>query len=118
MTRTLDAWDLDETAQVARLLTSELVTNTILHARTEVDIHVVREGDRVRIEIEDHAGGTPAPVKRAQDATTGRGLQIVAGMASAWGVSPRDDGKVVWFEVPVAGYDSPEMAPSSAPSSS
>jgi len=85
---------------VARLLTSELVTNTIVHAQTDIDLLVHVDSERVRVEVQDEDDHLPAPSHPSAEAMSGRGLQIVAGMATAWGVDPRERGKVVWFEVP------------------
>jgi len=98
--RTLNRWNADDVALEARLLTSELVTNTIVHAHSDVDVHIHLTDDCVRVEVEDHAPAMPSPVSASPDAISGRGLQIVSKLASAWGVSPRTDGKVVWFELP------------------
>ena len=86
------------------LLTSELVSNALLHARTEVDLRLVMEASGVRVEV--HDGGvrrpplSPAPAPPA--ATSGRGLMMVEALAGRWGVDGADDGKTVWFELPVA----------------
>jgi anti-sigma regulatory factor (Ser/Thr protein kinase) len=98
--RTLGLWHVGEAADVARLLTSELVTNTIVHAHSEIDLRVHLEDHRLRVEVEDDDERVPVPYPRSRDAASGRGLQIVAGMAAAWGVNPCASGKVVWFEVP------------------
>jgi hypothetical protein len=37
------------------------------------------------------------------DATTGRGLRLVATLSSSWGIDAETGGKVVWFEVPCQG---------------
>jgi anti-sigma regulatory factor (Ser/Thr protein kinase) len=84
---------------VVELLVSEVVTNAVLHARSALSLCVVRQGDRIRVEVEDTS--PVAPVVRPHDDTamTGRGLALVAALAAEWGVQPTDRGKSVWFVV-------------------
>lgn len=94
-----------ELAGVAELLTSELVTNALIHARSPVTL-VVEAGDGcVRVTIGDAlpVGVPSAPRHAFEDATTGRGLELVAALAVRWGQELREDGKVVWFELEEAG---------------
>jgi anti-sigma regulatory factor (Ser/Thr protein kinase) len=82
------------------LLTSEVVTNAVVHTRTPTELQVVVWGDRVRVEVAD--GSTGPPVKQARldlTALSGRGLRIVDALSSDWGVDTYDHGKRVWFEV-------------------
>jgi anti-sigma regulatory factor (Ser/Thr protein kinase) len=81
----------------ARLVVSELVTNVVRHARTEVVVALMRVGDRVLLRVGDTASARPRVRHVDADSDTGRGLAIVAMMSSDWGVS--DDagiGKWVW----------------------
>lgn len=86
---------------VAELLTSEIVTNAMVHARLpSAVIGLVDLGDGVRIEVHD----TSADLPRLDPSTDpvepgGYGLAIVDQMASRWGVDQRAEGKVVWFEL-------------------
>ncbi len=82
------------------LLVSEVVTNAVLHARSEIRL-VVRDGvEVVRVEVHD---GSPVPPRLHHfppSSGTGRGLRMVDRLARAWGVDPLGHGgKVVWFEV-------------------
>lgn len=81
------------------LLVSELVTNSVLHARTETSVSATVRSGRVSVAIGD---GDPrhAPVlaDRGLGATSGRGLLLVDALASAWGVEVAEHTKVVWFE--------------------
>ena len=87
-------------ADAVVLLTSELVTNAILHARTDIGLVVRREAATIRVEVDDHSPQLPVPRNAAADALTGRGLTLVDVMSGAWGVEERASGKTVWFEVP------------------
>lgn len=97
--RTLGDWGCDAVLDASRLLVSELVTNAVLHARTDFElvIRLVRGG--VRVEVAD--GSPSAPVVRhyEDEAMTGRGLALVDQLATAWGVDDRSNGKAVWFEI-------------------
>lgn len=92
-------------ADVAELLTSELVTNALIHARTAITLVVEARDGRVRVMIGDALPvGVPEGRRRSlEDATTGRGLELVAALAARWGQDLRGDGKVVWFELEEAG---------------
>ena len=83
------------------LLTSELVTNAVVHAGTAADVTVVRSPSAVRVEVADHAESEPR--KRAPDERGGRGLHMVEAVADRWGVEARGAGKVVWFEIDLDG---------------
>lgn len=95
--RELGLVDLEETVA---LLTSEVITNALLHAGTPSRVSVRTEGSGVRVEVFD--GSTTPPLRRlgySRTATTGRGLQLLDRLAARWGWSPLADGKVTWFVV-------------------
>ena len=95
---TMTAWGVEPDGAV--LLTSELVTNAVRHARTEVVVTVRDAGPGVRIEVRDDDPGAPVLAPADVDATSGRGLSLVNHVADAWGVERHDgDGKTVWLEV-------------------
>ncbi len=99
VTRQLSAAGLDSAAFAATLLVSELVTNAVLHARTELRVEVDADSELVRIAVQD---ASPLPVLRRRhslESGTGRGLLLVEQMARAWGVDQRRGGKAVWFEI-------------------
>jgi anti-sigma regulatory factor (Ser/Thr protein kinase) len=89
----------DELAQNGLLVVSELVANAVTHGRPPIRLEVTGEPGRVRIEVHDAAGGTPAPQQPTD--TGGRGLRLVAGLARDWGWVPAADGtgKCVWAEL-------------------
>jgi anti-sigma regulatory factor (Ser/Thr protein kinase) len=85
-----------------RLLVSELVTNSVQHARVSADdsiILVVRiTDDSVRVEVQDQGPGFEAPsVAPPPDADAGWGLFLVEQLADSWGVQPAE--RAVWFEI-------------------
>jgi len=82
------------------LLTSEVVTNAVVHAGSSPIVEVTAEGGTVRISVQDHNPAWPMPRDVAVDATSGRGMALVDVMADAWGVERiAGDGKRIWFEV-------------------
>lgn len=90
----------DEVIATVELLTSEVVTNAILHGRAGTSL-VVEMGDGVvRVCVHDMSPEVPVRRITRPDAPSGRGVVIVDELASAWGVKPeRGGGKQVWFEV-------------------
>jgi anti-sigma regulatory factor (Ser/Thr protein kinase) len=88
-----------DTVDSARLLTSELVTNAVVHAGTDVEVRVRRLANGVRVEVADHEAKPPVPTSVPALSLRGRGLDLVATVADDWGFECRDDGKVVWFEL-------------------
>ncbi len=85
----------------AALLTSELVTNAVLHAATPmcVTLHVLP--DRIRVDVADGNPSFPSIKEYGREAATGRGLTLFNTLASDWGVQGVEGGKIVWFELPV-----------------
>jgi anti-sigma regulatory factor (Ser/Thr protein kinase) len=84
-------------------LVCELATNAVIHARTPYTIAVSRQGNTVRVGVHDLSAVIPRRRSYGVDATTGRGLRLVATLASSWGIDAETAGKVVWFEVPCEG---------------
>ena len=96
-------WDLQALVDVAELLVSEVVTNSIRHALAGGWVSVARGPDRVRVEVTDTGGGVPTPRQAEPHEPTGRGLAIVDALADRWGVEePSGQGKTVWFELSTA----------------
>ena len=83
----------------ALLLTSELVTNAVLHAGGEIRVLVIGDDRRIRVTVEDTSETPPLRREAAEGAVSGRGLCLVAELAEHWGVDLRDGGKAVWFEL-------------------
>ena len=77
------------------LLTSELATNCVVHARTDYVVRVDVEEGKVRVEVADDEPELPHLDDR------GHGLRLVEDLAAKWGAEACVDGpgKVVWFEV-------------------
>lgn len=95
----LAGWGLDDLLDDVVLLTSELVTNAVTHAGTPMTVAVVREADRLRIDVFDQHPTRVLPVganARPGAGEHGRGLLITSALSTAWGVEYRRDHKRVW----------------------
>ncbi|HEY0134205.1 MAG TPA: ATP-binding protein [Nannocystis sp.] len=88
-------------ADDAELALSEVVTNAVLHAHTPIDVALSLDRDgALRAEVFDRNPSLPAQRHYAEQATTGRGMQLIAALTAECGVEAGDpDGKVVWFIV-------------------
>jgi anti-sigma regulatory factor (Ser/Thr protein kinase) len=84
---------------VVALLTSELVTNGVLHARTPLLLGVTRARDHFLVALADQLPAHPRPQPRSSTRLGGRGLALIEDLAAEWGTVPTADGKVVWFSV-------------------
>jgi anti-sigma regulatory factor (Ser/Thr protein kinase) len=102
----LRAWQLDSLGDIAVLLVSELVTNSLRHAAGPIGVRLVRpagEPDALLVEVSDSLPDPPRERAANVDDESGRGLQLVARSSRRWGTRPGDTGKTVWFELVVPG---------------
>ncbi|GAA2333531.1 SpoIIE family protein phosphatase [Dactylosporangium salmoneum] len=97
----LAAWGEDVLADDALLLLDEVITNAIQHTVGAVVVRLELLPDALRVSVADRSERLPSPRPAGAEAENGRGLLIVASVASAWGVDPNPaGGKAVWFELP------------------
>ncbi|WP_246607338.1 SpoIIE family protein phosphatase [Paractinoplanes toevensis] len=99
---------LDALLNEALLLTTELSTNAVVHANTELDIEVSADRTGLTVTVTDFA---PGPVEQlavgprnesvdiGEVAERGRGLLLVDHFASRWGTVHEGTGKGVWFRL-------------------
>ena len=93
----------EEVRDRALLLTSELATNVVRHAATDFEVILRPLSDTTaRVWVKDHSTNAPVICERPVDGEDGRGMTLVAALASAWGVDRRPDGKAVWFDLPIS----------------
>ena len=90
-------------AYAAALCASELVTNGVLHARTQIVLGVTVGAERLLVTVADRAGGTPHTPPPDDERPSGRGLLLVQKLADQWGVNQERDGKTVWFTISRTG---------------
>ncbi|MCU1373070.1 MAG: hypothetical protein JWO68_356 [Actinomycetia bacterium] len=112
----LERWGHAELADDVGTVLSELVTNAVLHAGTDIELTLRRVGDGVRIEVTDRAPdllpreSVQAPIDwfaevdadwdpLDAESMTGRGLLVVGQLAEGWGVDLGDGTKTVWSEL-------------------
>ncbi len=102
----------------ATLLVSEVVTNAVLHARSDLVLRAFLEPGRLRISVEDREGAhLPRPGAAAEnrpDPESGWGLLLVEALSLAWGVESTVGGKRVWFDIEVPDRASGDPRPSPA----
>ena len=93
----LDQLGLAEQRHDAVLLTSELLTNSILHGHGDPRLEVSWQYPEVEIAVTDR--GTWAPRRSSLDlsATSGRGLQLLERVASGYGTRESPAGTTIWF---------------------
>lgn len=113
----LRTWRVDPSVcDLAVLLVSELVTNSLRYASGPVGVRLTRLGQETEQEEERSAGGPALLVEVSDplpepphtrpagpDDEGGRGLQLVACSARRWGTRKGASGKAVWFELPLPG---------------
>lgn len=80
--KTLGTWDCAESADDARLLLSEILTNAVQHAQGPIGVHVCRTDTDLTVEISDRSPHLPQPRLAAEDAESGRGLLLVSSVPS------------------------------------
>lgn len=98
-------WGLEDLLLPAELIMSELVSNAVQHAGTDLVASVVLRRDLLHLIVTD---GSPDPPRKSAGhppigALSGRGLLLVDEFATAWGCLPIDGGKVVWATLRLPG---------------
>ena len=120
----------DDAVSDAVLLTSELVTNAVVHAGTPVQLTCRLNGTNIEVSVMDRhpARVIPDPpgATAVVDRPSGRGLLLPAALSASWGVTYAASAKAVWFRLgPDAGPDAgpepgadtgPDAAEADAPS--
>jgi sigma-B regulation protein RsbU (phosphoserine phosphatase) len=81
----------------ALLLVSELVTNAVVHAGTELELRIDIGPDLARIEVIDHGPGLPIRHGPDDASEFGRGIFLLDALAQEWGTRHFAGGKSVWF---------------------
>ncbi|MER7400293.1 SpoIIE family protein phosphatase [Streptomyces sp. NPDC000151] len=102
---TLQGWGHGDIIDDAVVLTSELVTNAVVHAGTAADVLCLRTDTGVRIEVADRYPEREVPVQSSGQALAhpdregGRGLLLCGALATRWGVEYTPSQKHVWFQL-------------------
>jgi anti-sigma regulatory factor (Ser/Thr protein kinase) len=115
----LERWELPSLVRDAELLVSELVTNSVLHGRSDVTLTLAVADGALEVGVTDRS--TQLPVQRHRSSSRsaavrpcpgsvaaadwwaegGRGLRLVDMVSDEWGIVPLVTGKQVWFRLAV-----------------
>ena len=97
----LGAWRLGHLEETAVLLVSELVTNSVRHARNAgtLALRLETAGNGLRIEVHDADSRWPQPSTPTGLDESGFGFVLVEALTDKWGVSDTALGKAVWAEL-------------------
>jgi anti-sigma regulatory factor (Ser/Thr protein kinase) len=97
-------WDCQPAIDTLELILSEVVSNAVVHARSEPEVSVRLLEGFLRVEVADDSDAMPEVRPVDEMDTGGRGLRILTSESTRWGIAPRPGGgKAVWFEVPIFG---------------
>lgn len=99
----------------AATIASELVTNAVTAGSNQIELFLALRPGSVYLEVSDDAGGTVKVMNPSPTDVKGRGLRIVEGLSSHWGVTGLDGGKRVWAELPLDEVDGPASPTEPAP---
>ena len=93
------SWDAGDYDFGAPQVLSELATNAALHARSSYTVKVHLNERSLLLEVTDASARLPRARQYAADATTGRGMGLVAALSEEWGTTSVNGGKTVWARV-------------------
>ena len=99
--RTLWEWDCEELVDTACLLASELLANSVRHACDPLRLRLRRTKNELHVEVCDGSPVLPRIRTAGPDEESGRGLALLDHLASGWGILPTQEGKTVWFSLPL-----------------
>lgn len=100
-----EEWGVPSCTPVGELVVSELATNALRHAGTDLEVMLASDGkSMLRVGVRDRLGAAPASRPCSEGGLGGRGLHIVRTVASGCGALPTaDGGKVVWATIRPGG---------------
>jgi anti-sigma regulatory factor (Ser/Thr protein kinase) len=94
----------------ALLVVSEMVTNAVRHGQGRIRLRLSWSRRYLRVEVRDASPLLPRLLPASPSADRGRGLRIVARLASRWGSTRLRDGKVVWVDLQCREAQEPAAA--------
>lgn len=97
----LTSWGLQPLLDPATLVVSELVTNALTHARSEMTLELRWGEGLLRISVTDASPDSPERQDADPGAEGGRGMHMVTELASGWGIEHLPSGKRVWAEIAI-----------------
>jgi anti-sigma regulatory factor (Ser/Thr protein kinase) len=84
--------DREAWIDTAELAVSEIVANALLHAGTPIEVSIEVRDDVVHVQVRDFSGTLPVLPSYDEQATTGRGMALVAALASDCGIRRLENG--------------------------
>ena len=96
---TLADWGTEEYDFGAPQVLSELATNAALHARSPFSVALRLDDGCLYVAVRDASPRLPRQCHYSSEATTGRGLGLIAALSLEWGTTTVDGGKTVWAHV-------------------
>jgi anti-sigma regulatory factor (Ser/Thr protein kinase) len=96
---TLETWGLQRYRADALLVTAELASNAVVHARTDFTVGIASRNGAVRISVRDQSKALPRSREAPPRAPSGRGLVLIATICDRWGTELLGDGKLVWADL-------------------
>ncbi|WP_062212495.1 SpoIIE family protein phosphatase [Streptomyces sp. NBRC 109706] len=99
--RQLRDWNLDELTFTTEMVVSELITNAIRYADGPIGLRLIRETSLI-CEVTDNSSTTAHMRRAPADHEGGRGLFLVAQLATSWGTRFTTEGKTTWAEQPLS----------------
>ena len=87
----------EEAVTAVELMTSELVTNAVVHGSSSIEVELRQGAVMMRVAVTDGCQERPVPKNPHERDPHGRGLLIVQSLAEEWGVVENTVGKSVWF---------------------
>jgi anti-anti-sigma regulatory factor len=102
--RACSGWKVDTVTDRAQIVTTELVANALRHAGTPMELTVSLRQRCLHLSVRDGCESAPRLGGREDDfGMDGRGLKIVEALATGWGSTPTENGKVVWATLRLIG---------------
>jgi anti-anti-sigma regulatory factor/anti-sigma regulatory factor (Ser/Thr protein kinase) len=92
-------WEITAVLEAAEVVVTELVTNAVQHGIPPVELSLARRGRYLHIEVRDGSPTMPRRMTVSEPSEHGRGLLVIEAFSTAWGTSPRANGKVVWATI-------------------
>ena len=101
-------WGVEPVSANAELVVSELVTNAVTHAGSELEVVASLNDGDLNLFVRDHGRNLPQlPASRLRERAGkrlgGLGLMLVEDLAVAWGTTCAAHGKTVWARLRLAG---------------
>lgn len=95
----LREWHIESLGDDAAVVVTELISNAVRHAGTDLELRLVHLPHGVRLEVKDGSQAPPMRRPSTQTEEGGRGLHLVDALSTRYGVESESDGKCVWAEM-------------------